>query len=65
MDSVVDASMESFEKQTQKHEKKIVVDLGMDRIIQFVSTYLIAFLAIPTIIFVIIGKFDYSCSFLL
>ena len=56
MDSVVDTVVGSMEKTSQKHEKKIVIELWADRIIHFIVIYVFGFLAITTIIFTVIGK---------
>ena len=49
-------SLSRFEKTSQAHEKDVVIDLAMDRIIKYFGAYGIGLLAAATIIFAVIGK---------
>ena len=60
MDTIVDTAVGQLEKTSQKHEKKIVIDLAVDRIVQFISFYVIGLVTIAIIIFAVIGR-SYFC----
>ena len=56
METVVDTVVGRLEKASQVHEGKVVIDLGVDRIIQYIAIFGIGFLKIAEIIFAVIGK---------
>jgi len=61
MEEILKTSFERLEKTAKLHEKKIVIDLAMDRIIKYFGTYAVGILALATIIFAVIGK-EYRIS---
>ena len=56
MEDVLKTSVNRLEKTSIEHEKKIVIDLAMDRIIKYLGTYAISILALASIIFAVIGN---------
>ena len=47
--------LERLEKMSQEHEKAIVIDLSIERLIRFMGTYGIGVLAIAAAAFIILG----------
>ena len=56
MDNILTNSVKRLEKTSKEHEEKIVIDLAMDRIIQYLGTYATSILALASIIFAVIGN---------
>ena len=62
---------EGLDSATQKHEKEIVIDLSVDRILHHLGVYLVIILAVVTKLTEVTGEkiiytlnFDLRCSFL-
>ena len=47
--------LERLEKMSQEHEKDIVIDLSIERLIRFMGTYGIGVLAVAAAAFIILG----------
>jgi len=58
MEKIVDTAVGRLEKSSQIHEKEIVAELGIDRIVRYIVLLPLGLLAIATIIFTVIGKSD-------
>ena len=55
MEEVLKSSVDRLEKTAQEHEKKVVIDLAMDRIIKYFGAFALGILAVATIVFAVIG----------